>query len=57
MARSCYIAILIKSKKNLELVSSLQHSHKSMLEMFVIQHTSIWPNFILVVFRIQKKWP
>ena len=26
-----------------------------MLEMFVIQHTSIWPNFILIVLRIRKK--
>ena len=41
MARSCYIAILIKLQKGLELVSSLQHSAKNMLEMFVIQHTSI----------------
>ena len=24
------------------------------LEIFVIQHTSIWPNFFLIVLRIQK---
>ena len=41
MARSCYIVILIKSKKSLELVSSPQRSAKNMLEMFVIYHTSI----------------
>ena len=35
--------ILIKSWKDLELV---------MLEMFVMQHTSIWPNFILIVTSI-----
>ena len=27
---------------------------QNMLEMFVIQHTGIWPNFILIVVRIQK---
>ena len=32
MARSGYIAILKKSEKGLELVSSLQHSAKNMLE-------------------------
>ena len=26
-----------------------------MFEMFVIQHTSIWPNFIFIVLRIRKK--
>ena len=56
MARSCYIFILIKSWKSLELVSSHQHSAKTMLKMFVIQHTSIWTNFILIVLRIQKKY-
>ena len=55
MARSCYIAILIKTWKSLELVSSLQHSSKNMLEMFMISHTSIRPNLILIVLRIQKK--
>ena len=29
------------TKKGLELVSNLQHGTKNMLEMFVIQHTSI----------------
>ena len=38
----------------LELVSSLQYRARNMLEMFVIQHTSIWPNFILIVLRIKK---
>ena len=28
---------------------------RAMLEMFAIQHTSIWPNFILIGLRIQKK--
>ena len=28
---------------------------QNMLEMFIIQHTSIWPNFILIVLRIQKE--
>ena len=39
----------------MELVSSLQHSAKNMLEMFAIQHTSTWPNFILIGRGIQKK--
>ena len=34
---------------------SLQHSAENMLEMFVIQHTSIRPNFILIGRGIQKK--
>ena len=38
-----------------ELVSIQQHWVKITLEMFVIQHTSILLNFILIVFRIQKK--
>ena len=41
MAKSYCIAILIKSKKSLELVSRLQNSAKNMLEMLAIQHTSI----------------
>ena len=55
MARLRYIVILIKSQKGLEVVSSLQHSAKNMIEMFVIQHTSIWPSFILTVLWMQKK--
>ena len=55
MARSRYIVILIKSLKGLELASSLQQWVKNMLEMFPIQHISIWPNFLLIAFRIQKK--
>ena len=55
MARSCYIAILIKFEKSLQLVSSLQHWAKNMLEMFLIQYVSVWPNVILIVLNIQKK--
>ena len=55
MSRSRYIAILIKSQKDLELVSSLQHWAKTMSEIFFIQHTSFWPSFILIGLRIQKK--
>ena len=40
MARSRYIVAI--------LVSSLQHYIKNMLEIFVIQHTSIWPSLILI---------
>ena len=50
MTRSRYIGFSIKSWKGLELVSVLQHWAQTMLEMCVIQHTSIWPNFILTVF-------
>ena len=50
MARSCYIVILRKLKKGLELVFSFQYLVKNMLEIFVI-----WPNFIFIVLRIQKK--
>ena len=55
MARSFCIAILVKLEKGLELVSSLQYWAKHMLEMFGIQHASVWPNFILIKLRIQKK--
>ena len=55
MARSGYIVILIKSEKDLELVSNLQHWAWNMLQMFVIQHTYTWLNFILIAYRIQKK--
>ena len=54
MAGSRYIFIIIKSRKGLELVSSLKHKAKNKLEMFAIQHRSIWPNFILIVPGIQK---
>ena len=53
MARSHYTVILIRSWKGLEPISSLQHWAKSMSEMCIMQHTSIWPNFILIVLRIQ----
>ena len=44
-----------KLQKGLELVPSLQHWVKKMLEVFVIQHTSIWPSFILIGLTIHKK--
>ena len=44
-----------KLQKDLELVPSLQHWVKKMLEVFVIQHTSIWPSFILIGLTIHKK--
>ena len=50
MDESCYIAILLKSKKGLKLVFSLQHWAKNMLEMFVIQQTSVRPTFILMIY-------
>ena len=53
--RSRYIVISLKSLKGLELVSSSQQWARNMLEMFVIRYTSMWPNFILIVLRIQKK--
>ena len=46
----------MKSWKGPELVSSLQQWAKNMLEMSGIQNTSIWPNFILLVLTIQKKY-
>ena len=55
MARTRYIDILIKSQKSLELAFSLLYWNKNMLKMFIIQHTSIWLNFILMTHRIQKK--
>ena len=41
MARSRYTVILIKSLKGLELVFSLHYGAKNMLEMIVMEHTSI----------------
>ena len=35
--------------------SSLQHWSTNMLKMIVIRYSSIWPNLILIVFRIKKK--
>ena len=55
MAKSYTIVILVKSSKGLELVSILQHRAKNVIEIFIIQHTIIWPSFILIVLRIQKK--
>ena len=54
MTRSCCIAILIKSWNGLELVSNLQNSARNMFEIFVMQHTSIWPIVILIGLRINK---
>ena len=48
MAKPSSIVIFFKLQKGLELVPSLQHWAKKMLEVFVIQHTSIWPSFILI---------
>ena len=45
----------IEIVKGLELVSSLQHWVKNMLEIFFIQYTSIWSSFIFIGLRIQKK--
>ena len=33
----------------------LQHAANNMLEIFVIQHTSIWPKFILIGLIITRK--
>ena len=40
----CYFNKIIKE--------TLQYSAKNMWEMFVIQHTGIWPNFILLGLRV-----
>ena len=55
VTRSPYIVTLIKSWKDLELVSSLLHWAKNMLEIVVLNHTSISPSFILIGLGIQKK--
>ena len=47
--KSRYVVISLKLQKGLELVSSLKHWVKNMLEMFFIRYTSIWTNFILIV--------
>ena len=49
----CYLIIIIK---DLELGSGLQHWAKNMLEVFVVWYISIWPNFILIVLSIQKRY-
>ena len=54
MARSGYIAILKKSEKGLELVSSLQHSAKNMLERLHTAHQYL-TKFHFYGTRIQKK--
>ena len=43
-----YTTILSKSKKGLELVSSLHNRGKNKLEIIVISCCNIWPNFILI---------
>ena len=45
---SCYTISFIKLWNDLEQVSSHQHWAKITSEMFAMQHTSIWPNFILI---------
>ena len=47
----CYFNKIIKC---LKLISSIQHWFTNILEMFVIHHTSIWLNFILVVLRSKR---
>ena len=56
MTRSRYIAILIKSWKGPELVSSSQHWAKNMSEIFALQYNCIWPSFILkkAVFQVKS---
>ena len=49
IARSRPIVILVKSWKSLELALN-QH----MLAIFVRQHNSIWPSFILIGVRIKR---
>ena len=41
--------------KGLELVYNLQNWNKNKLKMLVIQYTSIWPNFILIVLNDSKE--
>ena len=48
----CHFAKIIKEPKT---SFSPQHWFKNMLEMFVIRYISMWPNFISIVLRIQKK--
>ena len=50
-----YIAVLVKLQKDLGLVPSLQKWAKNELEMFSINCTNVWPNFILILPRILKK--
>ena len=48
----CNTAFLLKSKRGLELDSSLQKWSQNMLEMLVIRCINIWPNLILILLRI-----
>ena len=50
-----YIAISSKSQKSLELVSNLHNRRKNELEMFLISHTNIWPNFTFTPPMILRK--
>ena len=50
----CHFNKIVKGPGT-SLQSLLKHWAKNMLEMFTIQHSSISPSFILIVFRIQKK--
>ena len=49
----CHFNKIIKGPGTI--VSSHQHWSRNMFEMFVIQHTSVWPNFILIGLRIGLK--
>lgn len=49
------IALLSKSQKGLEIVSSLSYRAKNKLEMFAINCTDIRPNLILILPRTPKK--
>ena len=53
--KSDNIEILLKPWKGLELVFSLQHWTKKMLVKSLTKLTNTWPNFILIICRIQKK--
>ena len=49
---SHYIAVLLKSQKSLELVSSLQNWAKTKFEISAIGCINIWPNLILRLPRV-----
>ena len=55
IGRSLKYCHFIKIIEVLEIVSSLQHQAKNMLEIYAIRYTSIWPHFMSIVRRIQKK--
>ena len=55
IGRSLKYCHFIKIIEVLEIVSSLQHQAKNMLEIYAIRYTSIWPHFMSIVRRIKKK--